>query len=454
MSDTPTAEMQGTARAEWAGHPAGLTTLFFTEMWERFSYYGMRGILILYMIAPAASGGLGWSTARAASVYGTYTGSVWAAAIVGGFLSDRFLGAYNGVLIGGAVIAIGHFALAWDAVSFFYVGLGLIVIGTGLLKPSVTALVGSLYTNEDRRRDAGFSIFYMGINLGAFLGPLVAGWLAQRVGWHWGFGAAGAGMLLGLTQYVAGLRRLRFQTESRINALGRQDGESSEVQREGGAGPLTVRERKQIGAVILLFAFAAVFWAAYEQAGSTLNLFADRYTRLSLFGVSFPSTWFQSVQPAFVILLAPVFAWFWPKMGNHEPSSPAKCAMGLLFVGLAFVWLLPAAALAQNGSGVRISPWWLIFAYLIQEIGELCISPIALSLVTKLSPRRFVGLLLGLWFLSTAAGNKLAGWISSFVDTVPLAYLFAGTALVSLLSAFVLFALVRPLSRLISGTSS
>ena len=319
------------------GHPRGLSTLFFTEMWERFSYYGMRAFLILYMTAPAAAGGLGFADTDAASIYGTYTGSVWGAAILGGLVADRWLGQYRSVLIGGSVIALGHFSLAFKALPFFYLGLSLIVVGTGLLKPNVSILVGSLYEQGDARRDSGFSMFYMGINLGAFLGPLVAGYLAQRVDWHAGFACAGVGMTLGLIQYVIGRRRL----QPGIERLAERP-QATSAAGATSAG-FTTAEWKQLGAIVIFFLVATLFWGAYEQAGSTLTLFADRYTRLELFGFSFPSSWFQTVQPTLVILLAPVFAWLWLRLGSREPSVPAKFAIGVLFMGLAFLVLVPAA---------------------------------------------------------------------------------------------------------------
>ena len=427
-------------------HPRGLATLFFTEMWERFSYYGMRAFLILYMTAPVAAGGLAFSDRDAASIYGTYTGSAWAAAILGGVAGDRWLGQFRGVLVGGIIIALGHFTLAFPALPFFYAGLTMIVIGTGLLKPNVSTLVGSLYEPGDARRDAGFSIFYMGINLGAFLGPLVAGWLAQRVDWHAGFAAAGFGMTLGLVQYVLGKRHLR----SAVDRLAARP-QIATATPQMPAERFTPTEWKRVGAIVVLFVFAALFWGAYEQAGSTLNLFADRYTRLSVFGFSFPSSWFQSVQPLFVILLAPVFAWFWLRLGSRQPSSPAKFAYGLFFAGLAFLLLVPAAALAQSGEGVRVSPWWLVWAFFLAELGELCLSPVGLSVVTKLAPIRIVGLMMGVWFLSNALGNKLAGWAAGFFSTLPLPTLFGSVAAVTLVSALVLFVLVKPIKRLMGG---
>src|SRR5262245_19436886 len=260
------------------GHPRVLSTLFFTEMWERFSYYGMRAFLILYMTAAPAAGGLGFADADAASIYGTYTGSVWAAAIFGGLVADRFLGQYRCVLVGGIIITLGHFSLAFKALPFFYLGLCLIVIGTGLLKPNASTLVGSLYEPGDARRDAGFSIFYMGINLGAFVGPLLAGWLAQKVDWHLGFAAAGLGMAAGLVQYVLGKKRL----QPALDRLAAQPKKGEAAVADAG-GPFTAAEWKRMGAVAIFFVFASIFWGAYEQAGSTLNLFADRYTRLSVF---------------------------------------------------------------------------------------------------------------------------------------------------------------------------
>ena len=430
------------------GHPRGLSTLFFTEMWERFSYYGMRAFLILYMVAPAAAGGLGFADAKAASIYGTYTGSAWAAAILGGLVADRLLGQYRTVLIGGIIIAAGHFTLAFKAVTAFYAGLALIALGTGFLKPNVSTLVGSLYPRGDARRDAGFSIFYMGINLGAFIGPLIAGYLAQEVNWHVGFACAGVGMTFGVIQYVLGRGRL----QAGIDRLGQQpdvpteDTAAARRTAEATRG-FSLDEWKRIGAIVIFFLAAVLFWGAYEQAGSTLNLFADRYTRLEVFGYAFPSSWFQSVQPVFVILLAPVFGWLWVRLGRREPSVPAKFALGLLFMGLAFLVLVPAGAMA-SGEGIRVSPWFLVASYFISELGELCISPVGLSAVTKLAPLRIVGLMMGVWFLSNAFGNKVAGWAAGFFSSMPLNALFGYVTVVLLIASAVMFMLIKPSKKL------
>jgi proton-dependent oligopeptide transporter, POT family len=434
------------------GHPSGLSTLFFTEMWERFSYYGMRAFLILYMVTPVADGGLGFSDPDAASIYGTYTGSVWGAAILGGIVADRFLGQYRSVLIGGIIIALGHFTLAFKALPFFYTGLALIVVGTGLLKPNVSTVVGSLYAPGDTRRDAGFSIFYMGINLGAFLGPLIAGYLAQRVDWHIGFASAGIGMAFGVTQYILGRKRLlpaveRLASQPRAT-VGPDAVARSVPESQGGLLGFSTTEWKRIGAIVILFVVATLFWGAYEQAGSTLTLFADRYTRLEVMGFSFPSSWFQTVQPICVILLAPVFAWLWIRLGTREPSVPAKFALALLFMAASFAVLVPAGAMAQAGTGVRVSPMWLVGAYAISELGELCLSPVGLSAVTKLAPVRILGLMMGVWFLSNSFGNKLAGWAAGFISTMPLETLFGVVTGVLAAAALVMFALIKPIRRL------
>jgi POT family proton-dependent oligopeptide transporter len=431
----------------WFGHPRGLSTLFFTEMWERFSYYGMRAFLILYMTASIANGGLGFDDRHAATVYGNYVGSVWLTPILGGLIADRFLGQYRSVLLGGSIIALGHFTLAFKSLSTFYAGLVLIVIGTGLLKPNVSTIVGSLYEEKDARRDAGFSVFYMGINLGAFIGPIIAGGLAQRVNWHLGFAMAGFGMLLGLIQYVVGRRHIepglaRLATRSKPATAG-----------VSGGGGLTVEEWKRIVVIFVLFVFASIFWGAYEQAGSTLNLFGDRYTNNTVLGFSYPSSWYVSVQALFVILLAPVIAWVWIKLGRRQPSVPAKFTLALLFAGLAFLLLVPAGSIAQSGAGLKVSPLWLVGAYFIEEWGELCLSPVGLSAVTKLAPVRIMSLMMGVFFLSNSLGNKLAGWTAGFFSSMPLSQLFGAVAAVCLVAAVIMFALIRPVKRLMGGVS-
>jgi proton-dependent oligopeptide transporter, POT family len=450
-----------------AGHPRGLTTLFFTELWERFSYYGMRAILMLYMVAAPLDGGLGLSVREAASVYGTYTMSVYLMALPGGYIADRYLGARRAVLLGGGVIALGHSALATAAFSplglvSFYAGLALITIGTGLLKPNISALVGDLYCDNDSRRDAGFAIFFMGINVGAALAPIVCGYLAQGAGfraflasvgiapsasWHWGFGAAGVGMVLGLAQFAA--HRNRFQPDAAA-ASASQTASQTASRAKPFSEPLTNSERRRIYAVLILFVFTVIFGVVSEQAGSSLNLFADRLTRTEMFGWEFPSSWFQSAVPVFVIVLSPLISWLWNWLGERQPSSPAKFSLSLMFVGFAYALMVPASIVATHG---EVSPWWLVGVFFLQEIGAVLLNPTGLSVVTKLSPMRLAGVMMGVWFLASAVASKIAGVLAGLFDetnTEFLAQYFGSLAVAMLLAALVL-AILRPQMRRLMG---
>ena len=482
------------------GHPRGLSTLFFTEMWERFSYYGMRALLTLYMTKGVVDGGLGFDEAYAGVIYATYTSSVWYLPLVGGWLADKFLGARRAVLIGGIIIASGHYLMVFDSIPTFYSALILIALGTGLLKPNISAMVGQLYSKEDRRRDAGFSIFYMGINLGAFISPFVTGFLAQgaffkRVivgiglnpahSWHWGFGAAGVGMTLGVIQYVLGGRRLRdaglkpAKTPEQVTAVSKKSldvltavlsvvgalaGAAFGYRFDAGwisvpfwtvcgyfigylAGTtrlLTGGELKRVLVIYILVLFSIIFWMTYEQAGSSLTLFADRLTAKTILGWEYPSSWFQSVPAIFVIILAPAFAFIWQRMGDRQPSSPAKFAFGLFFAGIAFIVITFAASLTGTG---RVSPLWLVVVYFIQTVGEMCLSPVGLSTITRLSPGRMVGLMMGVWFLSISVGSYIAGrtttlFVAGTPEVLTRAFgIFAGITL----AAALLLALITPL---------
>jgi POT family proton-dependent oligopeptide transporter len=476
------------------GHPRGLSTLFFTEMWERFSYYGMRALLILFMTAPLASGGLGFDTASAGAVYGLYTSMVYMMTLPGGWIADRLIGQRRAVLYGGIIIALGHFSMAVPSLATFYLGLFLIVIGTGLLKGNVSVIVGQLYGPADHRRDAGFSIFYMGINLGAFIAPLVCGYLGQQIDWHLGFGAAGLGMALGVVQYVlgskylgdAGMRPAPAASPEAFDAL------KQKVMLWGGilfaalvglglaiytgALPVTVNqvadgagyflliatvaffgwlffggdwtpdERKRLYAIGVFFLAAALFWSVFEQAGSTLNLFADRDTRTELFGWPFPSSWFQSLNSLYIIALAPVFAWVWIRLGENEPSTAAKFAVGLIFVGAGFGILVIAARLSAQG--IQVSPMWLVMTYLLHTIGELSRTPGGLRPMNQLAPARIAGLMMGVWFLAASVGNFIAGRLSGFYEAMPLPTLFGTVALFAVVAGLIMFALVPWMKRL------
>jgi len=440
------------------GHPKGLTTLFFTELWERFSYYGMRAILVLYMVAPAANGGLGFDTKTAASIYGTYTMSVYLTTLPGGLLADRVLGARLAVLLGGIIIACGHFSMIFSSLPFFYTGLVLIACGTGLLKPNISTMVGSLYGENDPRRDSGFSIFYMGINLGAVLAPLVCGYLAQSesfkrfiaslgfnpiMSWHWGFGAAGFGMTLGLIVYLAQRQRLAH--------IGQMTRQSKNATKAAAHPPLTAAEWKRVGAIFIFFLFTILFWAAYEQKGASLNLFADRLVRTEAFGMKFPSSWLQSMTAFFVIILAPLFSMLWVRMGERQPSSPAKFTFGLLFIGLGYLLMIPAAMLTAAG---KISPLWLVGLYFLEVVGEMCLSPVGLSTVTKLAPAKILGIMMGVWFLAASFGSKLAGYLAGFFDANDAGVLTTlyGSIAVGLLIAAAILAALTPAIRRLMGS--
>jgi POT family proton-dependent oligopeptide transporter len=429
---------------QWFGHPRGLATLFFTEMWERASYYGMRALLVLYMTGSVMQPGLGFPDKRATQIYGLYTMLVYLMGIPGGFIADRFIGHYRAVLIGGIVIACGHFSMAIPGLPFFFAGLFLIIIGTGLLKPNVSTMVGTLYRRDDSRRDAGFSLFYMGINTGAFFAPLVTGWLGQKINWHIGFAAAGVGMLFGLVQYVLG-RKYLTPVEERETPVTKAVENVATLKT-----PFTPQEWSRITAALILTLFALIFWAGFEQAGSSLTLFADRATRLTILGFTYPSSWFQSVEPLFVIIFSPVFAWLWLRLGRREPSSPAKFTLGLFFLSLSFLLVVPAARYFQL-HGQRVSPFWLIGLYFLQCLGELCLSPVGLSMVTKLSPGRIVGLMMGFWFFATAMGNYVAGWVAGLVGTRSFSEVFMIAFVTSAGVTLILAVLIPIIKRMMAG---
>ena len=475
------------------GHPRGLSTLFFTEMWERFSYYGMRALLLLYMTAPLSAGGLGFDAAQGGAIYGLYTSMVYLATLPGGWIADRLIGPRRAVMYGGMIIAAGHFSMAVTSLTMFYLGLFLIVIGTGLLKGNVSVIVGKLYGANDNRRDAGFSLFYMGINTGAFLAPLVCGYLGQQINWHLGFAAAGVGMTLGVIQYVLGggnlgdAGQLPAPATPEQRAKWRRQGQLaggvllalvliigvggytglvpvSAKQVADAAGVMllliivgffgwmysssewTADERKRLYVIGVLFLAASLFWSVFEQAGSTLNLFADRNTYNNFFGFDFPSSWFQSMNSLFLIIFAPVMAWVWVRMSaqGREPSSPMKFAWGLLLVGLGFVILIPPA----QASGQLASPLWLTATYFLHTIGELCLSPVGLSAMTVLAPTRIGGLMMGIWFLATSVGNFIGGRVAGLYESFALPSLFASVAGFAIVAGLILMVLSPSMRRL------
>ena len=495
------------------GHPRGLSTLFFTEMWERFSYYGLRPLLVLFMTAALMDGGFGFERGQASAIVGIYAACVYLASLPGGWIADRLIGLRRAILIGAVLISLGHISVGLS--SFlgtrvpFFLGLVLIVLGTGLLKPNISAIVGDLYPEGGARRDAGFSIFYMGINIGAFFGQLITGILGESVGWHYGFGAAGVGMLLGLTIFVTrssktlgtlGLAPAKHPDPA-VQAKQEQRGKLGVgiglgllllvivLSATGAitlnpqaiaaqmtnvlvgtavvyflylfiAGGLNTDEKKRVGVIFVLFVFAAIFWSAFEQAPTSLNLFARDFTDRTVGGFEVPATWFQSVNSFFVILLAPFFAVLWIALGKRgkDPSSPIKFAFGLFFAGLGFLMMIVAAnEVVASGGTARVSPWWLVGSYFLQTVGELALSPVGLSSMTKLAPRKFAGQMMGIWFLAASVGNLIGGRVGGHVDPEKLEempILFTRTAWSLLIAAAILALLSVPIKRMMRESSA
>lgn len=485
-----------------ARHPAGLRTLFFTELWERFSYYGMRALLVLYMVD--AQRGLGLDDQTATAIYGLYTAAVYVVALPGGWIADRLLGAQQAIWFGGIIIAAGHFMLAIPTAVAFPLGLLLIVLGTGLLKPNISAVVGELYAPGDPRRDAGFTLYYMGINIGAAIGPLICSTLgeSERFGWHYGFGAAGVGMVAGLLYFratrdrlgEAGLRpsldpAVPAEREAMRNGWRRVTVAAAVVvlaalaviagvlpvdplvaaRQTGFAiaaiavlyfawlfafGGLSGAEKRRVMVFIVLISASAMFWAGFEQAGSSMNLFAERYTDRLIGGFEIPAGWFQTLNPAFVLTLAPIYAWMWVALARRhlDPSTPAKFAIGLILLGAGFTVMIGAARLVSDGE--QVLPTWLFFTYLLHTMGEMALSPVGLSATTKLAPHRYVGQMMGIWFLATALGNLIAGLIAGEFRHDALAdmpALYTQIVLTTAGCGVILLLLVRPLKRLTGG---
>lgn len=497
------------------GHPTGLSTLFFTEMWERFSFYGLRPLLVLFMSAAIMQGGYGFDRTDASAIVGIYAAFVYLMSLPGGWVADRLLGLRRAIFIGASLISAGHISIGLSGLAGagsgkvpFFLGLILIVLGTGHLKPNISAIVGDLYPEGGARRDAGFSIFYMGINVGALLGQLVTGYLGEQVDWHIGMGAAGVAMLIGLTVY--GLRATKTLGPIGLAPTRHPDPvvqakQERTVKVAAGAfigivlmlfvaattgvislnppgiakymtyamvgmaavfftymfalGKLTGDEKKRVAIIVVLFAFAAIFWSAFEQAPTSLNLFARDFTDRTVGSFEIPATWFQSINPLMIIIFAPLFAATWVSMAKKgvELSSPAKFSLGLFLAGLGFVIMIFAAnAVVASGGTVLVSPWWLVGSYFFQSIGELCLSPVGLSSMTKLAPRRYVSQMMGIWFLASALGNLIGGRVGGHVDPEKLDQmprLFTTTTISLMVAAVVLTLLIVPIRKMMASSS-
>jgi len=478
------------------GHPRGLATLFFTEMWERFSYYGMRALLILFMTAAVTGDnpGMGMTDGTAAAVYGLYTFFVYLLSLPGGWVADQIWGQRKAVFVGGAIIAAGHFSMAVPMTETFFLGLVLIVIGTGLLKPNVSTIVGELYPEGGAARDAGYSVYYMGINLGAFLGPLLCGYFGEQVNWHYGFSLAGFGMVLGLIQYRMGGRHLgdagnfrSTDSDAEVKAKSRKffsitaavfvaiiafvymvsegilDLGLVDIAEGLGSSILVIvaayfgyliffaghstDEKKKLGLIFWLFILAAIFWSGFEQAGSSLNLFADRMADRQFGSWELPASWLQSVNSTFIIIFAPIFGWLWLVLARiqRHPSFLTKFALGLLGLGAGFFVIAWGAANAEPGT---VGITFLVVTYFLHTVGELCLSPVGMSSITKLAPKGRVGQMMGIWFVATALGNLIAGLVAGDIGELGFDGLFQQVAWISAGAGLVALLLSKPLQKL------
>ncbi len=431
---------------ELFGHPVGLYVLFFTEMWERFSYYGMRAILVLYLVTQTTdlNPGLGWTNKEALVLYGWYTMLVYVASIPGGVIADRILGQKKAVIVGAILLVIGHSVLAIEQMWAFYTGLGFIIAGVGMLKPNISTMVGGLYKTGDIRRDKGFTIFYIGINVGAFLSSLIVGYVGEVYGWHYGFGLAGICMFFGLIQFIFGQKYLKGVGEY----LGKSD---KEEDREALKRPLTKIEKDRVIVLILSFLMVIVFFGAFEQAGGLMNIYAKDYTNRMLMGWEVPASWFQSLNAFFIITLGTAVATFWAnrKLKGKEASSLFKMIMGLIIMGTGFLFM--TAATAEYQSSGSSAMYWLVLAYLFHTVGELSLSPVSLSFVTKLAPAKYASLMMGLYFATTGLGNKVAGLLGESASEFGEYAVFTGIALFCILFGLLIWAFIKKLKALTHG---
>ena len=449
----------GVPKGTLLGHPKGLFLLFATEMWERFSYYGMRALLVLSLVAgvETANPGFGWTQSEALKLYGLFTGFVYFTPLIGGWLADNYLGQRKSVIIGGLVMAAGQFTLASAIpgnLQLFYVGLVLLVIGNGFFKPNISTMVGDLYAEGDARRDGAFTIFYMGINAGAFLAPLVCSTLGEDParGWAYGYFAAGVGMVLSVVIQLAFAQRYLADigiVPAAQRALAQSGGEKQ---------PLTHEETDRLRVIFMLFVFVVLFWAAFEQAGGLMNLYAadktDRIVSLPNGPFEVPAGWFQSLNPLFIVLLAPLFSAAWARLGatGRNPSTPRKMVLGLVLTGIGFLAMVAAAL--ESATGAKAAMSWLVIAYFFHTTGELCISPVGLSMVTKLAPLRLASLMMGVWFLIYFVANWLAGIIGSYAESLGELSIFGGLAGTLFAFAVILWLLSGTLVRWMHGAET
>lgn len=438
------------------GHPRGLFLLFGTELWERFSYYAMRAILVLYLTDTTIHGGLGWSTKDALDLYGIYTGLVYVTPLIGGWLADNYLGQRRSIIMGGALMALGQFTLSLPAemlglssVHSLYLGLAILIAGNGLFKPNISTMVGDLYEVGDHRRDGAFTIFYMGINLGALLAGVIAGSVSNEFGWKAGFVTAGIGMLISLVMQMT-LAKPWLGDIGLVPAAARDLEEKKSAKKE----PLTKQEVDRIKVIMVMGLFVIVFWAGFEQAGGLMNIYTQEYTDRMIGSFEVPAAWFQSLNPFFIIVLAPVLAALWVKLGEKEPNSPVKFAVALFLLAIGFVCMVGAVMQQGGDTSVKTSMLWLVGAFFFHTLGELCLSPIGLSMVTKLAPLRLASLMMGTWLGFTAVANYVAGLIGSHVGELGAMSIFGGIAVSATISGVILLMFANKLVYWMHGAES
>ena len=482
-------------------HPAGLKTLFFTEMWERMSYYGMRGILVLFMTASISDGGLNFTNISASAVYGIYAALVYLATLPGGWIGDNILGQQKTILYGGIIIMLGHLSLAIPGINSFYIGLILVVLGTGLLKPNISAMVGNLYEDNEGMKQSGFTIFYMAINLGSILGFFICGYLGENVGWHYGFGAAGIGMAFGLLQYIYNIKLLDGNGSKPFNKINLKTKNKYKKIITGVLGliflitilglfgvwkinpvplaniltaiitlislsyffyiftfgGLDKDEKKKVFMIFVLFLGAALFWSGFDQAGSSFSIFAKEYTNRIIFGWEYPASWLQILNPLFVVILSPFMSYLWISLGKKmlDPSLPFKFGLGLIFMAIGFLVIAIGAQIALDEG--RAGAQWLLITYLVHTIGELTLSPIGLSAISSLSPKKYLGQMMGIWFLASSLGAIIAGLLSGQATNEGLASmpsLFNQIAVTASVFGLVLIIIARPLHQFVFKEST
>lgn len=462
MDTTATLEKSKQQAKAVKKHPPGLYLLFFTEMWERFSYYGMRAILVLYLTTTFVSGGLGFSDSTAMSIYGFFTGAVYFTPMVGGYLSDRFLGRRLAITLGGITMALGNIALfAQQSKTAFYIGLILLIVGNGFFKPNISTLVGELYAPDDRRRDGAFTIFYMGINIGAFFSPLVVGYFSDNLfkttvdgvahfGFKYGFLTASIGMIVG--QIIFNLFGNRFLGEIGKKPTGKVSSTTANVTLN--KQPLTKLEKKRTAVIFILTAFVIFFWAGFEQAGSSLTLYTDRFVDRNLFGFTVPTAWFQSLNPLFIVILAPILSALWLKLSytkRGDMSGPKKMGLGMVLLGLGYMVLLLAVFKTgsdQHNIDVKANMMIIVLTYLMHTLGELLLSPVGLSLVSKIAPVKLASLLMGVWLAGTGVANILAGQLAAMTQSLGYFEIFSIIGLLAIVLGLVLLSVSKKLFKM------